>query len=192
MRPDRGHSGRQAAAASASALTCAPTATLLSSGRCGAIAATLQLPAAAESAGPPSPDGMRLAGIIIIGAFDALPDAVPDGADRGAAKTNLRPLPLDSMPLRDTTAAGVGLKPAGRPPPNPPAPLPAPLASAAAPPASCDGCHLPAELLPDGPDWPSLDPSPEPARLFHGQRSRPEAISIIALQKPEAGPDDCR
>ncbi len=185
LRPGGDRSGScHTAAAPASDLTCAPTATL-SCARCGAIAATLQLPAAAESAGPPSPDGMRLAGIIIVGAFDALPDAVPDGADRGAAKTNPRPLPLDSMPLHDTTAAGVGLKPAG--PPNPPTPL----TSAAALPASCDGCHLPAELLPDGPDLPSLNPSPEPSpepamHYYHGQRSAGDSQHDCAANKNQS------
>lgn len=90
------------------------------------------------------------------GALDALPDAVRDGADRGAAKTNPRPLPLDSMP-RDAAAAGVGLKPRTRPAPPPAPPI------SAAPLTSCDGCHFPAELLPEGPDLPSLDPPPDPS-----------------------------
>ena len=153
VHPAGHHGGRQAAAGSD--LTCTPAAAVPPSERCCTSAATPQLPAAAESTGPPAAESWRLDGII--GAFDALPDAVPDGADRGAANTNPRPLALDSMLPRDAAAAGVGLKPRGpQPPPS------TPLTSAAAPVASCEGCHLLAELLPNGPDLPSLDPSPDP------------------------------
>ena len=88
-----------------------------------------------------------------VGALDALPDAVPDGAARGIENAKPRALPLISPPR---CAAGVRLNPEA---PPPMAPLPAGPGSG---PASCDGCHLPMELLPDGPDLSSLEPPPEP------------------------------